>query len=54
MAPPMSLMIPHVSTWTDDDLDALIAYLMALPPIGYRPPEPEVTPAARAIMMSLP
>jgi len=54
MAPPMSLMIPHVSTWTDDDLDALIAYLMALPPIDYRPPEPKVTPAARAIMMTVP
>ena len=54
MAPPMSLMIPHVSTWTDDDLGALIAYLMALPPISYRPPEPQLTPAARAMMMNLP
>ena len=54
MAPPMSLLIPHVSTWTDEDLDALIAYLAALPPISYRPPEPTLTPATRAIMMTAP
>ena len=52
MAPPMSLLIPHLSTWTDEDLDALIAYLLALPPIKHQPPEPELTPAARRMMAS--
>jgi len=54
MAPPMSLMIPHLSTWTDEDLDALIAYLLALPPVNYRPPEPALTAAARKMLMTSP
>jgi len=52
MAPPMSLIIPHLSTWTDQDLDALIAYLLGLPPLAHRLPEPELTPAARKTMTS--
>jgi mono/diheme cytochrome c family protein len=31
MAPPMTWLIPHVSTWTDEDLDALVAFLQSVP-----------------------
>ena len=31
MAPPMSILIPHLSGMTEDDLDALVAYLKTLP-----------------------
>jgi hypothetical protein len=50
MAMPMSLMIPHLSTWTDEDLDALVTYLKALKPIKYKVPEPELTPEARRLV----
>jgi mono/diheme cytochrome c family protein len=33
MAPPMSVLIPHVSGLTDDDLDALVTYLKSLRPV---------------------
>ena len=33
MAPPMSLFIPHLSGITDEDMDAMIAYLRAQKPI---------------------
>ncbi len=47
MAPPMSLFIPHISGLTDEDLDALIAYLRAQKPIKNKVPERELTPAAK-------
>jgi mono/diheme cytochrome c family protein len=50
MAPPMSLLIPHLSTWTDEDLDALVAYLTALKPIRHQIPERALTPAARKVV----
>jgi hypothetical protein len=31
MAPPMTWVIPHVSTWSDEDLDALVTYLRSVP-----------------------
>jgi mono/diheme cytochrome c family protein len=43
MAPPMSLMIPHWSTMSDEDLDALVAYLKALKPAKNAIPERELT-----------
>src|SRR5262249_52457190 len=42
MAPPMSLVIAHVSRWRDDDLDALVAYLTSLRPIAHKVPEREL------------
>jgi mono/diheme cytochrome c family protein len=50
MAPPMSLIIPHLSTWNDEDLDALVAYLTALPPIKYRVAERALNPAAKKVV----
>src|SRR5262249_40245913 len=42
MAPPMSLIVPHVSTWAEDDLDALVTYLTSLKPIRHSVPEREL------------
>ena len=42
MAPPMSLFIPHVSGMTDEDLDALIAFLKSLKPVKNKIPEREL------------
>jgi mono/diheme cytochrome c family protein len=47
MAPPMSLVLPHISTWTDEDLDALVTYLRSVPAIKRQVPEPEMTPEAK-------
>lgn len=47
MAPPMSLMIPHLSTWTEEDLDALVAYLTSLKPIKHQVPERQLTAEAQ-------
>jgi mono/diheme cytochrome c family protein len=50
MAPPMSLVIPHLSTWTEEDLDALVTYLVSIKPIKYQVPAPELTPAAKKLV----
>jgi mono/diheme cytochrome c family protein len=50
MAPPMSLIIPHLSTWAEEDLDALVTYLVSLKPIKYKVPDPELTPAAKKMV----
>jgi mono/diheme cytochrome c family protein len=50
MAPPMSLVIPHLSTWNEEDLDALVAYLTSLPPIKHQVPERALTPAAKKLV----
>jgi mono/diheme cytochrome c family protein len=44
MAFPMSSYIPHFSAMTDDDLDALIAYLRSLRPVHRQVPARELTP----------
>jgi mono/diheme cytochrome c family protein len=48
MAPPMSILIPHVSGLTDDDLDALVTYLKSLPPTKHRIPPRNLAAALRA------
>jgi mono/diheme cytochrome c family protein len=48
MAPPMAIVIPHVSGLTDDDLDALVAWLKALPPGKHAVPARNLAPALRA------
>ena len=50
MSPPMSQIIPHYSGMTDDDLDALVAFLGSLKPASHRIPEPELTPEAQKLI----
>jgi mono/diheme cytochrome c family protein len=50
MALPMSLLIPHVSTWTDDDLDALVTYLTSVAAIKHKVPDRELTPDAKKLV----
>jgi len=50
MAPPMSVMIPHYSGMTDEDLDALVAFLGTLKPAKHAVPEPELTPEAQKLV----
>lgn len=50
MAPPMSLIIPHVSTWTEEDLDALVVYLKTVPAVKRKIPEPQLTPEAKKLV----
>jgi mono/diheme cytochrome c family protein len=50
MAPPMSDFIPHFSGMTDDDLDAIVAYLKSLPPRRHQVPDRALTPAARRLV----
>jgi mono/diheme cytochrome c family protein len=47
MAPPMSAFIPHISGMTDGDLDAIVAYLRALPAKKHSVPERQLSPAAK-------
>ena len=48
LAPPMSILIPHLSGMTEEDIDALVAYLKYLPAAKRKPPERELGPAMRA------
>jgi mono/diheme cytochrome c family protein len=50
MAPPMSLFIPHLSTWNEEDLDALVGYLMKLKPIEHAVPERALNAAAKRLV----
>jgi mono/diheme cytochrome c family protein len=50
MAPPMSIVIPHISGLTDEDMDALVAYLSTLKPAKHAVPEPELTPEAQMLI----
>jgi mono/diheme cytochrome c family protein len=50
MAPPMSLLIPHISTWTDEDLDALITFMKAVPAKKQPIPEPQLTEQAKKVV----
>lgn len=46
MAPPMSAFIPHFSGMTDQDLDAIVAYLKSIPAKKHAVPERQLSPAA--------
>jgi mono/diheme cytochrome c family protein len=48
LAPPMSLLIPHISGMTEEDLDALVAYIKTLPAAKRKPPERELVEGMRA------
>ena len=43
MAYPMSSYIPHFAAMTDEDLDALVAYLRTLRPVHKQVPARELT-----------
>ena len=45
----MSVMIPHLSTWAEEDLDALVTYLTSLKPIKHKVPERQLTPEAQKV-----
>jgi mono/diheme cytochrome c family protein len=48
MAPPMSMFIPHLSGLTDEDMDALVAFLKSLKPVKNKIPERELNAAWKA------
>jgi mono/diheme cytochrome c family protein len=48
LASPMSILIPHLSGMSDEDLDALVGYLKTLPPAKHAVPERQLTEAVRA------
>ena len=50
MASPMSIMIPHYSGMTDEDMDALVAYLKSLPPAKHKVPARELVEPLRAAL----
>ncbi|HTB61329.1 MAG TPA: c-type cytochrome [Polyangia bacterium] len=50
MAPPMSSLIPHLSGMTDEDLDAVVAYLLSIPAKKHKIHERELTPAAQKLV----
>jgi mono/diheme cytochrome c family protein len=47
MAPPMSVVIPHVSGLTEDDLDALVVYLKSVPPARRKVRDRNLVPELR-------
>src|SRR3569832_1552496 len=52
LAPPMSVMIPHYSGLSDEDLDALVAFLGSLKPAKHAVQEPELTSEAQKMVAS--
>lgn len=50
MAPPMSIVVPHVTGMTDEDMDPLVAFLGSLKPAKHSVPEPELTPEAQKLV----
>jgi mono/diheme cytochrome c family protein len=48
LAPPMATLIPHLSGMTEEDIDALVAYMKTLPAAKRKPPERELGEAMRA------
>jgi mono/diheme cytochrome c family protein len=48
MAPPMSTLTPHYTGITDEDLDALVAYLFSVKPVKHRVEARQLDAATRA------
>jgi mono/diheme cytochrome c family protein len=48
MAPPMAVIIPHLSGLTDEDLDALVAYLRSIPAAKNKVRDRNLVPDLRA------
>jgi cytochrome c553 len=49
IAPPMTIMLPHYAGLAEEDLDAVVAFLKALPPARHQVPDRELVPSAKAI-----
>ncbi len=49
MAPPMIAFVPHWAGVTEEDLDAVLAYLRTLEPVKKVVPERKLSPAAKAL-----
>jgi mono/diheme cytochrome c family protein len=47
MASPMAVVIPHISGLTDEDLDALVAYLKSIPAAKHKVPDRNLVPELR-------
>jgi mono/diheme cytochrome c family protein len=47
-APPMSILMPHISGMTDEDMDALVAYMKTLPAAKRKQPERQLAEPLRA------
>jgi mono/diheme cytochrome c family protein len=47
-APPMSILMPHISGMTDEDIDALVAYLKTLPAAKRKQPARQLAESLRA------
>lgn len=45
LAPPMSLLVPHFATMSEEDTTALLAWLRSLPPVKQKVPARELEPA---------
>jgi mono/diheme cytochrome c family protein len=48
MAPPMSTLAPHYAGMTDEDLDALVAYLFSVKPVSHHVEARQLDPETRA------
>jgi hypothetical protein len=48
MAPPMATVAHDYAGMSEDDLDALVAYLFAQQPVSHRVPERKLRPAVQA------
>jgi mono/diheme cytochrome c family protein len=44
MAAPMNMFIPHISGLTDEDMDALVAYIKSIPPFKKKIPDRQLKP----------
>jgi cytochrome c553 len=47
LAPPMSMLMPHISGMSEEDLDALAAYIKTLPAAKRKPPERQLVDSMR-------
>lgn len=50
MAPPMSYLMPYLPLAEEKDLDAIVAYLQALPPVKKKVPARELTPEYKQLL----
>lgn len=50
MVIPMTLIVPHLSGWTDEDLDAAVAFMKSVPPKKQKVPDYQLSPEAKKAM----
>lgn len=54
MAPPMSMLLPHYSAMSPDDMDAIVAWMKSLPPVKQAIPERTLEPAFEKALAAAP